>query len=182
MPPSVNFLGHWSQVNSFPLLWLLLCISKWQNNENNIGHLITRCKVLWKCRKMPPILDYKNPEVSEKCHWFFTETPLKCRFFGKKDSPENAADFFIFLCRTFWSMVINKQMTTKVATANFVRKKIISFKSSQLIYWRNDLWILTLYKSASKNIPPFFRGNQIMADRGTFLHTSKKTLITFFSL
>ena len=106
MPPSVNFLGHWSQVNSFPLLWLLLCISKWQNNENNIGHLITRCKVLWKCRKMPPILDYKNPEVSEKCHWFFTETPLKCRFFGKKDSPENAADFLKFYCRTFWSMVI----------------------------------------------------------------------------
>ena len=131
MPPSVNFLGHWSQVNSFPLLWLLLCISKWQNNENNIGHLITRCKVLWKCRKMPPILDYKNPEVSEKCHWFFIETSLKCRFFEKKDSPENAADFFIFYCRTFWSMVImynvsfyNLSIRYHIVSINYFSAKI----------------------------------------------------------
>ena len=30
---------------------------------------------------MPPILDYKNPEVSEKCHWFSTENPLCGAFF-----------------------------------------------------------------------------------------------------
>ena len=140
MPPSVNFLGHWSQVNSFPLLWLLLCISKWQNNENNIGHLITRCKVLWKCWKMPPILDYKNPEVSEKCHWFFTETPLKCRFFGKKDSPENAADFFIFYCRTFWSMLMSDSVSWLVihcylnVTPKLHRWKCPKYQSSAYLH------------------------------------------------